>query len=326
MELNKVYNQDFLTNSLPDKCANLIIADPPYFEVKGEFDFIWPSFEAYLLDVEKWAKECKRLLADNGTLFWWGHAKKIAYSQVILDKYFLLENSCVWEKKDGQAKKNKIESMRSYAPVTERCLFYSNYNQGKMDWKNKNASVYWEGWEEVRLYLRQCVNGFGLKKAADLLGVSDRAVGHYITKSQFFTPNESNYTKLLQAGCFYMPWVEFNAWVCEKKEMESRDTNQRRPFNNLGYLQLDVWHESQEAHITAQWGHDTGKPETLTRKIILTNSNLSDLVVVPFAGSGTECAMAAKEGRNFVGFDIDPKHAGTSNKRASRHLQNNALF
>ena len=25
----------FLNNNLPDKCANLIIADPPYFEVKG---------------------------------------------------------------------------------------------------------------------------------------------------------------------------------------------------------------------------------------------------------------------------------------------------
>ena len=63
---NKVYHCDFLNNSLPDKCANLIIADPPYFEVKGEFDFIWKSFNDYLKDVEKWAVECKRILSDNG--------------------------------------------------------------------------------------------------------------------------------------------------------------------------------------------------------------------------------------------------------------------
>ena len=50
-----------------------------------------------LLFVEKWAVECKRLLADNGTLFWYGHAKKIAYTQIIFDKYFNLENNIAIE-------------------------------------------------------------------------------------------------------------------------------------------------------------------------------------------------------------------------------------
>ena len=79
-----------MNNQLPDKSVQLIIADPPYFEVKGSFDFVWKSFDEYLQDVEKWAVECKRLLADNGTLFWYGHAKKIAYAQIIFDKYFNL--------------------------------------------------------------------------------------------------------------------------------------------------------------------------------------------------------------------------------------------
>ena len=38
-----VIHGNFLNNNLPNKCANLIIADPPYFEVKGEFDFVWNS-------------------------------------------------------------------------------------------------------------------------------------------------------------------------------------------------------------------------------------------------------------------------------------------
>ena len=57
MELNKVYNIDFLNNTLPDKCANLIISDPPYYKVKGDFDFIWKTFDDYLSDVEKWCLE-----------------------------------------------------------------------------------------------------------------------------------------------------------------------------------------------------------------------------------------------------------------------------
>jgi DNA modification methylase len=74
--LNKIHHDNFLNNNLPEKSVNMILADPPYFQVKGDFDFIWNSFEDYLKDVEKWAIECKRLLADNGTLFWYGHAKK----------------------------------------------------------------------------------------------------------------------------------------------------------------------------------------------------------------------------------------------------------
>ena len=55
--MNKIHNIDWMKNELPDKSVQLIIADPPYFEVKGEFDFVWKSFDEYLIDVEKWAIE-----------------------------------------------------------------------------------------------------------------------------------------------------------------------------------------------------------------------------------------------------------------------------
>jgi DNA modification methylase len=59
LEVNKIYHNDWMNNQLPDKSVQLIIADPPYFEVKGSFDFVWKSFDDYLKDVEKWAIECK---------------------------------------------------------------------------------------------------------------------------------------------------------------------------------------------------------------------------------------------------------------------------
>ena len=93
--MNIVHNIDFLNNDLPDKCANLIIADPPYYKVKGDFDFIWKTFDDYLEDVEKWAVECKRILSDNGTLLWYGDSKKIAYAQIIFDKYLLRETAVI---------------------------------------------------------------------------------------------------------------------------------------------------------------------------------------------------------------------------------------
>ena len=125
MEINKIHHKDWMLNDLPDKSVNLILADPPYFEVKGEFDFIWKSFDDYLKDVEKWAIECKRVLADNGTLYWYGHAKNIAYAQIIFDKHFNLINNLVWDKGSFMGLKES-EGLRSFAPCTERILMYSN--------------------------------------------------------------------------------------------------------------------------------------------------------------------------------------------------------
>ncbi len=122
----ELYNMDCLEymRTQPEMSFDLVIVDPPYFEVKGDFDFKWDSFTDYLKDVEKWAAEICRVLKKNGAVFWYGHAKKIAYTQVILDKYLNLENSLVWHKTETCTRKG-IRNYRCFAPVTERILFYS---------------------------------------------------------------------------------------------------------------------------------------------------------------------------------------------------------
>ena len=294
MEQNKIYNLNFLDNTLPDKCAQLIIADPPYFEVKGSFDFIWKSFDDYLKDVEKWAIECKRILSDNGTLFWYGHAKKLAYSQIILDKYFNLENNLVWYKFDSQTNKS-IAYLNCFAPTTERILMYS---------KNENFDFF-------RNYLKEARSkkGMTIKQVAKEMGVYGALYGFYEqnnTGSQI--PTKDQYNKLVKI-----------------LELDIEYDKIARCFNNEGMLN-DVLKFSQEAHITGNYDHDTCKPETLTRALILTCSRENDLVVVPFAGSGTECAMSAKENRNFIGFDIESKYVEMANKRCAEHLRTQALF
>ena len=326
---NNIHHGDWLANAMPDKSVQLIIADPPYFEVKGDFDFIWGSFEEYLVDVEKWAIECKRLLAENGTLLWYGHAKKIAYSQIIFDKYFNLENSLVWRKTECQTMQQEFEQARCFAPVTERILMYSNYSEGENDWKNNNATVYFSGFEKFRLYFRSEIAKVGTKKAAEHCGISSRAIGHWTCKSQWCFPAEANIEKLKELGLF----KEFEAvgkdFESVRKEFEAVrkefGTNHRRCFDNFKKLH-DVLGFSQEAHITKKYAHDTCKPETLTRALILTCSRPNDLVFVPFSGSGTEVAMALKEGRNAIGFDIELEYVDMGNKRANIIKAQQSLF
>lgn len=315
MEVNKIHNINFLDNTLPDKCANLIIADPPYFEVKGEFDFIWKSFNDYLQDVEKWAFECKRLLADNGTLFWYGHAKKIAYAQIIFDKYFNLINNLVWDKGSFMGLEES-EGLRSFAPCTERILMYSNETY------NLTQCVY-----HIRDYIRaEITNAKGkivLKEVNEALGTATNGGGVAsaclsLDKAEPTMLTKEMYEKL-QKWCY--PYLRKEYEVLRKEYEELR-----RPFENYFKLQ-EIFRFSNEAVKTgAKYDHDTVKPETLTRALIMTCSRPKDLVVVPFAGSGTECAMAVKEGRKTIGFEITEKHAKMSNDRVQNILCQPSLF
>jgi len=321
-----VQNLNFLDNNLPDKCANLIIADPPYFEVKGSFDFIWKSFDDYLLDVEKWAIECKRILADNGTLLWWGHAKKIAYAQVILDKYFNLENSIVWEKYDSQVKKG-IESYRCFAPITERILMYSN-EIGMSALKKINHTM--ELWEPIVSKLNKNIKS--KKQCIDLLREDGRYTSEESLKVQTGVKfGWGNRFEFLDEKMFDMckKELKFDFSYQEIKHeyttLKSKYLETARPFDNFQKLN-DVMRFSQEAHLTGKYKHDTCKPETLTRTLIRTCSRPNDLVVVPFAGSGTECAMAIKEGRKAIGFDIEKKYVDMANKRCESILMKPELF
>ena len=68
MEFNKVYQDDCLhfMRQLSAASLSLVIADPPYYRVKGAFDFLWPSYAAYLTWCHDWLKECARVLRMGG--------------------------------------------------------------------------------------------------------------------------------------------------------------------------------------------------------------------------------------------------------------------
>ena len=50
--------------------------------------------------------------------------------------------------------------------------------------------------------------------------------------------------------------------------------------------------------------HPTQKPEELLRKLILASSNIGDLVIDPFLGSGTTAVIAEQLGRKWSGCDL----------------------
>lgn len=74
IELNKIYNEDCLEfmKKLPDEYIDLIVADPPYFEIYGEFDFKWENINEYIRWCKYWILECQRILKSSGSFYLWG--------------------------------------------------------------------------------------------------------------------------------------------------------------------------------------------------------------------------------------------------------------
>ena len=79
----------------------------------------------------------------------------------------------------------------------------------------------------------------------------------------------------------------------------------------------DTWFFSRVAGTFRErrgW-HGCQMPEQLLGRIIRACSNDNDLVMDPFAGSGTTLAVAKKLGRRFVGFEMSERYAESVSER-----------
>jgi len=63
--------------------------------------------------------------------------------------------------------------------------------------------------------------------------------------------------------------------------------------------------------------HPTQKPLSLCDTLIKAsiNKSSSTIVVVPFAGSGSECVSAKNNNINFIGFEINNDYIKIANQR-----------
>jgi len=90
-------------------------------------------------------------------------------------------------------------------------------------------------------------------------------------------------------------------------------------FQDIGKIMADVWTiPIINAMAKERTDYPTQKPEELLERIILASSNEGDIVLDPFVGSGTTCAVAKKLGRKYIGIDISNVAYATSLERLEK--------
>jgi len=81
------------------------------------------------------------------------------------------------------------------------------------------------------------------------------------------------------------------------------------PSNFWDDIAVPYWSMSENT------AHPTQKPEKLIAKLILASSNKGDLILDPFAGSGTTAVVAKKLSRNYIGIEQNPLYCAWTEKR-----------
>lgn len=92
----------------------------------------------------------------------------------------------------------------------------------------------------------------------------------------------------------------------EKKRWATQDSRLRR----------NIWRMTNGRSL----GHPAPFPIALARDHIATWSNPGDVVLDPFAGSGTTATAAKELGRRFIGLEVNPDYCAIAEQRLAQHV------
>lgn len=92
-------------------------------------------------------------------------------------------------------------------------------------------------------------------------------------------------------------------------------TGETKVRENIWYLPRSPHSDGHERH-----GHPATFPLELAKLHILSWSNEGDVVLDPFAGSGTTCLAAMRTGRRYVGIEINPEYVEICKRRIAQEV------
>ena len=93
--------------NLPDKCIDLMFADPPYNLSKtfNDRQFRKTSLDDYARWLDSWLKQTLRILKPTASIYICGDWRSSAAIQSVGEKYFVQQNRITWEREKGRGAK-----------------------------------------------------------------------------------------------------------------------------------------------------------------------------------------------------------------------------
>lgn len=96
-------------------------------------------------------------------------------------------------------------------------------------------------------------------------------------------------------------------------------------YRGARHSNLFTYHRPRHVE-RSSFNHETQKPEGLVTDLLLVSTNIGDVVIDPFAGSGTVPACAKKNDRKYIGIEIDAKAFAGMQARLQCIQKNKKIF
>ncbi|OHA46447.1 MAG: repressor LexA [Candidatus Taylorbacteria bacterium RIFOXYD2_FULL_36_9] len=278
LPLNKIILGDAIAQlkKLPDESCDVIIIDPPY-NIGKDFgnNIDKRELKEYVSWCKEWINESIRIMKPSGTMFIYGFSEILAYLSVEI-------------------------------PIQKRWLIwhYTNKNVASSNfWQRSHESIIC-AWKDKPVFNRDEIRepyteGF-LNGAAGK--VRKGTVGRYSNsgKETIYHAHEGG---ALPRDVIKIPALAGGAGMNERWFL-------CKTCNKICEPRQLKEHEKHEII-----KHPTQKPFELSKKLIKSAMPKSDgVVLVPFVGTGSECAAAKELDQSYIGFEINPDYVRLAEK------------
>ncbi len=297
MEINKyiIGNNLEILKTLPDESFQMVYLDPPFATGRDFDDYVdkFDSLTKYGEFLYDRFIEIKRILKKDGVIIVHGEPSSHHYVRLYLDKSFGEKNFCneiIW--KSGGNKKSTKKLAR----------FHDNISVYSKTKTYKYNPIYEEYGDEYR-------------KKSNIKFCP-------IHKKEYTTSAAHN----SQPNVVKRPNLRYEwkgndrQWYLEKSKMIQLDNDNRLEYNanNIPRIKRfldemsgipirDLWTDITSLQSNEKIDYATQKPVKLLERIITLYSDENDLILDPFAGSGSLGRAAINKNRNYILIDINEK-------------------
>jgi len=281
---NKVHCLDAIQalRSIPSNSIDCVLIDPPYNRgVDFGNNCSKKEIEEYIAWCDEWLSESERVLRQSGTMYIYGFSEILAHLSV---KMNLDHRWLIWHYTN-----KTVPSAHFWQRSHESIL---------CAWKDKDTRIF--NREDVREpYTEKFIKGYkgkGRKRPPSKGRFSnspeEKKTTIYEVNARGALPRDVLKISTLAGGAGS---IERIGWCYECKE--------------------SFFGRESKAHKEHQtFKHPTQKPFELTRRLLLAACPPEDAkVLIPFAGSGSECHIAHTLGIDYLSFDLNQEYVDMAN-------------
>ena len=295
-----------LLKRMPTQSVSLILTDPPYHATKKRNIYGDTSFEEdahYLNWMDEYAKEWRRVLRSNGSLFCFCDSSMSGRLEVQFSKSFNILSHVVWTKPnepgyDGWKGKMKKEALRQWYPHSERIIFAEPAVEGNL-FRSPFALFLKNARKQSGLSMHQLTAKVGAHGKVNHGG----AVSNWEDGRN--TPSREQYEKIRQA-------------LIETGKVNSLPPYEDviRPFLMNGSKEFtDVWNFPSVKPYKGK--HPAEKPIAMLEHAIEATTFPGDIVLDCFGGGGSTALSSLKLNRRTIAIEIESTWANVIADRVS---------